>query len=233
MTLDEFEARATDVSSYGWKCDLYDSTDGDYICYGLLEGLDGSFTPDSISEEGDRCYLTIRLEYIAVVTGLTVAAIETLLVNPGNVLHQNGEISHVIGRPLSEEELIILTIIDGTIQAASRSTTHEDCLGREIEIETDDNNDHPFKDEVDKADIIDALKNPFNDALYIAADGLYYIGVSSGGTWFALRVIEHVGVLKLPTILTNTAFNTGEDVLDYLREQKDAEPYADPCNPNS
>lgn len=63
MSVTEFEAKARNVYSAGWKFFLYDRETGTLVADGNLEANEGGFVPASIDESGDQCFLTIRMEY--------------------------------------------------------------------------------------------------------------------------------------------------------------------------
>ncbi len=187
---------------------------------------------------GGSSYVGHGMEYIAAVTGLTVAAIETMLANPGNVLHQNGEPRHVIGRTLSEEELIILSIIGGTIYAAGKGYAMDPCgtIVWTTEQRDDVTEDEPWPDDATRDDkpinSLDRVRKllEYEDLvrIVVGSSQTYYI-VQLGTNQFVTFVAKDIaiigGLLLWTTRWGNGAyFKSIEEALKDIRRYEGGEP---------
>ncbi|MFC7074588.1 hypothetical protein ACFQJ7_08725 [Halovenus rubra] len=164
------------------------------------------------------------LEYIEATTGLTVAEIESILDNPDRVVTKDGEVQYIIGDSVTDGEETILEIIGGTIATASSGETVEDTCGQKVYIPEQSENDHPYKQGIDKNDIRDALKNPFNGKVWTDGTLRYYISQASNGVWHIVRTSPDYpfapwGVRTSLLKDGEKSFDSGQDAEEELEER--------------
>lgn len=131
-------------------------------------------------------------EYIQATSSLTQEEIKRVL-NGGRVVH-DGEITYVIGETYTDTERAILTIIDGTLMAASAVKSVEDGTSecREIHYTNDQVQGHSSRDEkvVDWTDILTTIEDPA--AVGSGSDLLYYIRKTGNEGYVIVKVWKDV-----------------------------------------
>jgi hypothetical protein len=139
--------------------------------------------------------------------GYAIIAATTLLSVPGvvdsvrygSVVDGRGEWEYIINRPLTEEELIILTIIGGTIYAANRiqDTTDGTCEERVVAYDQDDVEKHASRDDkgpIDAIDILEAINNPdtYGKIIEGSTTFVYYLLQLDNGGWMVVKISNNV-----------------------------------------
>lgn len=116
------------------------------------------------------------------------------------------DVRYVIDELANGKE-VILTIIGGTLMAASSGETVEDTCEQEVHIPAEEKNDHPYKDGITKSDIKDALKKPFNDKVWKSiVDGspvFYYISQAENGVWFIVKATSKTPTSRSLSVLAS------------------------------
>ena len=138
-------------------------------------------------------------EYIAETTSLTQGEIGRVLENPDRVV-TNDDITYVIDK-LANGKSVVLTIIGGTLMAASHQPVYNEKCGETVDINDGDNPEHSLRDEKPVNDITtlkEILSNPTR--IVDAGSQRYYIlkigpnkvmmvvaNVVEEGVWYVLK----------------------------------------------
>uniref|UniRef100_A0A8A2VG66 VWA domain-containing protein n=1 Tax=Haloterrigena alkaliphila TaxID=2816475 RepID=A0A8A2VG66_9EURY len=163
-------------------------------------------------------------EYIQETTSLTQTALGYAILTQDEVIYENGEIRYIIGGQIGSDEKVILSIIGGTVMAASHTPAYNDDCGATIDINQHDNPEHSLRDgkPIDEVStLIEILENPTR--IVDAGHKRYYIlklGTNRVVMLSTKLVSDAYQVLR--TALTgngpDNAFKTIDTAMDEIRD---------------
>lgn len=120
----------------------------------------GAVYEDPTAGEIDRGF---GWEYITETTSLTHSAIGNAIETPAEIVREEDDVRYVIGEGLSEQEKLIISIIGGTVAAASHTPAYNEDCGATVNIDQGDNPEHALRDgkPIDEVTtLVEVVENP-------------------------------------------------------------------------